>query len=92
MSSLDKNLDCFVIGIMDIKDTSKVMTDGKEVFIKANSLSNMKYAADIEMLKDSINIYFKDFEYSDLHFFCTEFLLAEAQGLMSEKIFKRIKR
>lgn len=79
------------MGLMDIKDTENVMTQGKEVFVKANHLSNMNYTADMEMLKDCITEYFEDFNYLDLHSFCTEFLLAEVQGKMNEDIFKGLK-
>lgn len=85
-----RELNCFVIGLMNLEDTENVMFQGKEVFVKASHLSNMNYTADIEMLKDCITEYFEDFNYSDLHSFCTEFLLAEAQGKMNEKIFKEL--
>lgn len=63
------------MGLMDIKDTENVMTQGKEVFVKANHLSNMNYTADMEMLKDCITEYFEDFNYLDLHSFVQNFYL-----------------
>ncbi|NUW28948.1 hypothetical protein [Aliarcobacter butzleri] len=87
---MKKNLNCFVIGIMDLKDANNSIFDGAEVFVKASHLSNMNYAADMEMLKDCITEYFEDFNYSDLHSFCTEFLLAEAQGKMNEQILQEM--
>lgn len=87
---MKKNLNCFVIGIMDLKDANNSIFDGVEVFVKASHLLNMNYAADMEMLKDCITEYFEDFNYSDLHSFCTEFLLAEAQGKMNEQILQEM--
>ncbi len=87
---MNKELNCFVIGLMNLKDANNSIFDGTEVFLKASHLSNMNYVADMEMLKDCITEYFEDFNYLDLHSFCTEFLLAEAQGKMNEDIFKRI--
>lgn len=88
---MSKELNCFVIGLMNLKDANNSIFDGKEVFVKASHLSNMNYAADMEMLKDCILEHLEDFNYSDLHSFCTEFLLAEAQGKMNEKIFNELK-
>lgn len=86
----NKKLDCFIIGKMDLKDTENMMIQGKEVFVKASSLSAMNTNADVEMLEEIIESRLEFISYSDIHEFCTEFLLAEAQGLMNEKIFKRM--
>lgn len=86
----NKELNCFIIGKMDIKDTTNMIRQGKEVFIEASSLSAMNTNADMEMLEKIIESRLEFVSYSDIHEFCTEFLLAEAQGLMNEKIFKRI--
>ncbi|MCG3690109.1 hypothetical protein [Aliarcobacter butzleri] len=91
MSLSTRELNCFVIGLIDIKDTTFLLTQGKEVFIKANCLHAMNSSADMNLLEDIIGSNFGLNSYSDVHEFCTEFLLAEAQGKMNNKIFERLR-
>jgi hypothetical protein len=77
-----KKLNCFVYGTMDLEDTSNLF-DGKFVFIKASGMSTMK--VEMETLKDFISENINYSNYSDIHNFCTDFLRADIQGLISEK-------
>ncbi|MCT7643883.1 hypothetical protein [Aliarcobacter butzleri] len=86
---MKKNLNCFVIGIMDLKDTGNVF-DGKEVFLKASHLSNMNHSADMELIEEMVCSLLLDIDYSKIHEFCTSFLLAEAQGKMNEQILQEM--
>jgi hypothetical protein len=47
----NKKFNCFIIERMDIQDTANMMLQGKEVFVKANSLSamNMNAGKEIEL-------------------------------------------
>jgi hypothetical protein len=47
----NKKFYCFIIERMDIQDTANMMLQGKEVFVKANSLSamNMNAGKEIEL-------------------------------------------
>ncbi|WP_418181258.1 hypothetical protein ACNSOL_12180 (plasmid) [Aliarcobacter lanthieri] len=86
-----KNLNCFVIGLMDLKETSNLITKGSDVFLKASHLAALDCKVDMENIEDIINLNLEHLDYDEIHNFCTDFLLAEAQGLINSEIVESFK-
>ncbi|WP_152632571.1 hypothetical protein [Aliarcobacter butzleri] len=86
-----KELNCFVIGLMDLQKTSNLITKGENVFLKASYLSALSSKVDMENIEDIINLNLEHLNYEEIHNFCTDFLLAEAQGLINSEIIENFK-
>ncbi len=87
----EKKLNCFVIGLMDLKETNFLLTKGREVFLKASHLSVLDSKADMENIENIISLNLDHLDYEEIHNFCTEFLLAESQGLINSEIVENFK-
>ena len=78
-------LNAFVYGTMDIKDTNNLF-EGKNVFLKASGVSVLeKREGDIQAMKDFMSENIRYADYNELHHFCTDFIQCDMLGLIGSE-------